>query len=259
MAIFEKRRPLFFYGDTVNAICAYLYGEGVISIDRIEDFINALSGNILEISAGTVYHFCSRFASACSGLTGMLEQKLLNAHEICTDATPVTNNGRMNYIRNFSTQEVVLCCFAGKKDLDTLSGFPILSKFSGIFCHDHETALYHFGTGHAECNVHLCRYLRKNTEETGNPWSHKMESFLNGMNLLRRRLKESGERGIPADNLENYAMRYDEIVEEGRRENKTTRGKIARKGEKALVNRLEKYKWNQCDAPAAEGTDPHTE
>lgn len=135
MAIFEKRRPLFFYGDTVNAICAYLYGEGVISIDRIEDFINALSGNILEISAGTVYHFCSRFASACSGLTGMLEQKLLNAHEICTDATPVTNNGRMNYIRNFSTQEVVLCCFAGKKDLDTLSGFPILSKFSGIFCH----------------------------------------------------------------------------------------------------------------------------
>lgn len=79
------------------------------------------------------------------------------------------------------------------------------------------------------------------------------------MNLLRRRLKESGERGIPADNLENYAMRYDEIVEEGRRENKTTRGKIARKEEKALVNRLEKYKWNQCDAPAAEGTDPHTE
>lgn len=31
-----------------------------------------------------------------------------------------------------------------------------------------ETALYHFGTGHGECNVHLGRYLCKNTEETSN-------------------------------------------------------------------------------------------
>lgn len=36
----------------------------------------------------------------------------------------------------------------------------------------HETALYHFGTDHAECNVHLIRYLCKNTEETGHEWSY---------------------------------------------------------------------------------------
>lgn len=240
----ENLRSSVIYGDTVKAICAYLYGEGVVSIDRIEDFINALSGNVLGISAGSVYHFCSRFASTCSELTCILEQKLLDAHEICTDATPVTNNGKMNYIRNFSTEDVVLYCRAEKKDLDTLNSFPILNKFSGTFCHDHETALYHFGTGHAECNVHLCRYLRKNTEETGNPWSHKMECFLNGMNLMRKGRKEAGETGIPADKLESYSMRYDEIVAQGRSQNKATRGKLAKKEEKALLNRLEKYKAN---------------
>lgn len=221
-----------------------MYGEGVVSIDRIEDFINALSGNVLGISAGSIYHFCSRFASTCSELTCMLEQKLLNAHEICTDAAPVTNNGRMNYIRNFSTEGVVLYCCAEKKDLDTLGSFPILNKFSGTLCYDHETALYHFRTGHAECNVHLYRYLRKDTEETGNPWSHKMESFLNGMNLMRKGRKEAGKTGIPADKLESYSMRYDEIVAEGRSQNKTTRGKLAKKEEKALLNRLEGYKAN---------------
>lgn len=33
--------------------------------------------------------------------------------------------------------------------------------------HDHETALYHFGTAHVECNVHILRYLTKNSEYTG--------------------------------------------------------------------------------------------
>ena len=232
------------YGDQIKAACAYLYGEGIVSIDRISDFINALSGNALSLSAGTVYNFCSRFAGKCAELRGELEARLLNSHEVCTDATPVTNNGKMKYIRNFSTEDTVLYCGCAKKDLDTLGGFPVLKKFTGILCHDHETSLYHFGTGDAECNVHLCRYLRKNTEETGNPWSRHMESFLNGMNHIRGELKESGKEEVEPEKLKGYSRRYDEIVEEGRIQNRVTRGKIAKKEEAALLKRLEKYKEN---------------
>lgn len=232
------------YGDQIKAVCAYLYGEGIVSIDRISDFINALSGNVLSLSAGTVYNLCSRFAGKCGGLRESLEDRLLNSHEICTDATPVTNNGKMNYIRNFSTEDTVLYCSCEKKDLDTLGGLPVLKKFSGILCHDHETSLYHFGTGHAECNVHLCRYLRKNTEETGNLWSRHMESFLNGMNCVRRELKEAGQEELAPKKLERYLRRYDEIVAEGRIQNRMTRGRIAKKEEAALLKRLEKHKEN---------------
>ena len=35
-------------------------------------------------------------------------------------------------------------------------------------------ALYHFGTAHGECNVHIIRYLRKNTEEAKHKWSSEM-------------------------------------------------------------------------------------
>lgn len=41
----------------------------------------------------------------------------------------------------------------------------------------YETSLYHFGTDYAECNVHIIRYLRKNTEETENTWSDDMITF----------------------------------------------------------------------------------
>lgn len=62
------------------------------------------------------------------------------------------------------------------KAIDALKKIDFLKKFSGILVHDHETALYHFGTDHGECNVHIIRYLRKNTEETGHGWSVQMKA-----------------------------------------------------------------------------------
>ena len=115
-----------------------------------------------------------------------------------------------------------------KKSLKALYGLPVLSKFTGVLCHDHETALYHFGTGHVECNVHLGRYLRKNTEETGNTWSRDMESFLNGMNSMRQKFMDAGKSKIPEEKLAKYMARFDAIISQGYEQNETTRGKIAK-------------------------------
>lgn len=166
------------YGKSIKAIAAFLYSEGVVANDRICTLINSLSGDSLDISEGSIYHFCRSFGKMCGQACGSLENTLLNSAEICTDATTVSTNGKQTYIRNFSTENTVLYYSSEKKDLDTLAGFPILNKYTGILIHDHETALYHFGTGHGECNVHLGRYLQKNTEETSNQWSHNMEMFL---------------------------------------------------------------------------------
>ncbi len=37
-----------------------------------------------------------------------------------------------------------------------------------------------------KCNVHIIRYLHKNTGETGNPWTGEMASLLCGMNKHRK-------------------------------------------------------------------------
>ena len=60
------------------------------------------------------------------------------------------------------------------KAIAALEKLDFLKQYTGILVHDHETAMYHFGTGHGEYNVHLLRYLKKNTEETGNCWSEGM-------------------------------------------------------------------------------------
>ncbi len=232
------------YGESIKAIAAFLYSEGVVSNDRICTFINSLSGDCQDISEGSIYNFCRSFSKKCEGFCHVIEEELLNSAEVCTDATPVSTDGKQTYIRNFSTENSVLYCSSEKKDLETLGRFRVLREFTGIFTHDHETAMYHFGTGHGECNVHLGRYLCKNTEETSNIWSHNMEMFLKGLDHARNELRQRGIDAFHPEQLARFSVRYDKIIEEGYQANKNTKGRLAKKEEKTLLNRLVKYKAN---------------
>lgn len=229
------------YGESIKAVAAFLYSEGVVANDRICTFPNALSGDSLDISEGSVYNFCRSFSDQCVQACCAIEEDILNPAVVCTDATTVSTDGKQIYIRNFSTENSVLYCGSEKKNLDTLGSLPVLYRYSGTFFHDHETALYHFGTGHGECNVHLGRYLRKNTDETSNRWSHDMEMFLKGLNHARNELKHGGSPAFRREQLERFSLRYDDLIADGYQSNKGTRGRLAKKEEKALLNRLVKY------------------
>jgi len=232
------------YGNEIKAIVSDLYSEGVVANDRICEFVNSLTHGVLDMSGGTVYSICRRFSQLCRKEEEAIKENLLNSQVLCTDATVVSENGKSRYIRNFSNEESVLYCRMEKKSLRALKELDILSRFAGILEHDHETAMYHFGRGHGECNVHLCRYLIKNSEETGNSWSRDMMNFLNGLNEARKKAAGSGRTGFTTEELERYNTRYDAILEEAGRQKEKTRGKYARKEERALISRLRKYKEN---------------
>jgi hypothetical protein len=243
MAIPAQYQSDVTYGPVMKAIAVDLYSEGVVSNDRISEFLKALSGNLLNPSTGSIYGFCDAFRAKSRESVRQIEEELMNAPTLYTDATVVTVNGKQAYIRNQSTEGAVLYSPMEKKDTDTLRKTGILSAFSGTLVHDHEAALYQFGTGHGECNVHLLRYLKKNTEETGNEWSSEMSALLGEMNNTR---KERIAELLPLteDELLSYGKRYDLLVAKGIEENKKTKGRFARNEEKRLLVRLAKYKDN---------------
>lgn len=51
------------YGRGIKSLAAFLYSEGVVANDRICTFLNSLSGDSLDISEGSIYHFCKEFSS----------------------------------------------------------------------------------------------------------------------------------------------------------------------------------------------------
>ena len=232
------------YGATIKALAVSLYSEGVMSNDRIASFLNAASNGELELSEGSVYGFCRKFADVSQASLQKLETHIRNKNVVATDATTITVNGKQNYIRNFSIDDTVVYRAMQSKSIDALKKLEFLKKYTGILLHDHETALDHFGTDHAECNVHIIRYLRKNTEETGNSWSEEMITLLCEMNKTRKEYVGQGKSEFPAEIIVLYEEKYASLLKKGREENKNTKHKYARQDEVALMNRMEKYSHN---------------
>ena len=120
------------YGTNVKALAVSLYSEGVMSNDRIASFLNAAGNGELELSEGSIYGFCKRFAKASETSILNLENRLLDQAVVATDATTVTVNGKQNYIRNLSIKDTVVYHAMNSKSIDALKKLDFLNRYAGI-------------------------------------------------------------------------------------------------------------------------------
>lgn len=232
------------YGSEVKALGLALSYVGNVPLERTCDLISGLSNGLINLSPGSLYQHAQRLADASGDFIAEIQTNLLNSEVICTDSTVITVDGAQEHIRNFSTPDSVLYCPMKTKTIKEMEKIEILSKFAGIFVHDHETALYHFGTGHAECNAHILRYLCKNTEETKNVWSDEFGALLVEMNNHKKSLAPGQPGRIPQADYDCYSRQYDEILKRAKDQNKLTSGSVAKTEELSLIRRLETYKSN---------------
>ena len=234
------------YGENVKEAVIALYGQGVQSAERIVEMIAAFTNNIITLSEGTVFNWLDEFNRKAKADETCIENHLLNYHQVSTDGTGVSVNGTQSFIRNFSVKDWALFVPMDSKGHRSLERIPFLQKYNGILMHDHETALYKYGLDHVECLVHLIRYLTKNSEDTGHKWSNKMISLLLSIHEYRKRLIEKGESAMDEATIKRLESRYDELLQEAETERKTGICKLrwALKEEKALLNRMKKYKRN---------------
>ena len=198
----------------------------------------------ITISEGTVDNILTRSAERAEAALNKIENEQLNADVLFTDATTTSVNGKQTYIRNTSTADDVLYHYMSSKSIASIKNNTPLKHFAGTLVHDHETALYHFGTEHAECNVHVLRYLKKCTEEARNTWSKDMAKLLSDINTERNACIQDGIRAFPEDKIRSVSDRYSEILCQGYEQNKKTKYQYSKKDELALLNRLSKNKQN---------------
>ena len=229
------------YGKTIRGMAVYLYSVGVVANERIRDFLRGISGGTLQPSGGTVYRWNRDFARRIGCDLKHIREELLSEQVLHTDATCVTVNGTQTYIRSLSAQDSVLYTHTEKKSLDSLKAMPVLPVFAGTLVHDHESALYHFGTSHGECNVHLLRYLTKNTQDTGHTWSQEMQDFLRGI-LHERKQRILGSTTFSRAETGSYEAAYDSLIDKGHAQNEDFKPRWAAREERSLLRRLVKHK-----------------
>ncbi len=70
--------------------------------------------------------------------------------------------------------------------------------------------------------MHLLRYLKKNTEESGNKWSGQFAKLLTDMNNTRKE-KLSNKSWFSMSEIGVYEKEYDKIINKGYKENEKTK------------------------------------
>ena len=225
-------------------MCTVLNTEGIVALDRLTNFVSCISHGGIEISKGSVVNFMNELNRKGQYIIENIKEKLLNKEKMHTDGTSGRCENKNVCVRTHSTEDLTLFVPTYGKGKKHIEETGILNKFMGLLIHDHETVMYNYGTEHAECNVHILRYLKGCNENTGNKWAIKMRSLLSELNEYRKKLKEKRKKKIERKKLERDSKRYDEIIEEGYKENKKIKSKYIRQDEQKLLNRLKKYKEN---------------
>ena len=140
----------------------------VVAYDRMSDFFNVISNEILKISNGTLVIFVNEFSSKSEIILNKFENEILNSETIYTDETGSKYNKSNIYVRNYSNEKTVLYKNHRKKGHKAIKDQNILTKFTGGIVHDHDTTMYSYGTKHYEYIIHLCRYLEEIIENVDN-------------------------------------------------------------------------------------------
>ena len=240
----EELKSQVTYSNNLKTLCNVMIVEEVISLKRISEFIEILTNNLLSISQGSLINWLEKCSDKCKGTIESIADSLKNSNLIYTDLTETTVDGKKAYVRNYSTEKLTLLKACVDKKKKRISEHKILTSFMGKIMHDHDTALYSFGQkdNHCECLVHEDRYLLYNTEYVKSNWAKEMSGFF-------KRLKRGKEESIAInvysfndEKINEINKEYDKIVEQGYSENKLLRKSHLKSEEKALLNKLTKYK-----------------
>ena len=234
------------YGTSIKALAIHLGCYNVVAYDRLSDFFEVITNNILKISNGTFVNFVKEFGQKSELTIKNLEENFLNGIIGYTDETSTKFNNKKLFVRNYSNEETVVYKVHKHKGHAPIKEDNILPNFLGGIMGDHDTTLYSYGSKNYECNIHLGRYLMELMENIPDiKWPFLMYDLIFRINNTRKIAMEYGLTKFDKEKIKEYQDEYDEILELAKEENKTIKSSYYRnKKAKPLYTRLVKYKKN---------------
>ena len=234
------------YGTSIKSLAVHLSCYNVIAYDRLSNFFEVITNNILKISNGTLVNFVKEFGRKSEKTIEKIEESFLNGVIGYTDETGTKFNNKNIYIRNYSNEENVVYKVHRHKGHQPIKEDNILPRFCGGIMGDHDTTLYSYGSKNYECNIHLGRYLMELMENIPDTkWPFLMYEFMFRMNNTRKIAMAYGLNEFDKEKIKEYEQEYDKILELAKEETKNIKSNYYRIHKaKPLYNRLIKYKEN---------------
>jgi transposase len=200
------------FGNNIRAITTFLYNGCNISKAKTASFVFEATGGELALSEGSVHNFLANFSEKAQGAISDVAHDIKAAGIIGSDATHTRSEGKRSYVYSFNTQDSAVYQASAHKGLGPLND-SLLKGYGGTIVHDHDTSYYNFGSRHAECNVHILRYLKGVCQnEPDVKWALEMRALLCEANDLCKAARAAGAEALDDGIIAGIEVRFDDII-----------------------------------------------
>jgi hypothetical protein len=233
------------YGNSIKSLCIDLGVYNVISFNRMSEFLSVVTDDAISVSQGSLCNFLKEFSDLSAETIASLRSNLLDGSIIFTDETTAKWSSKSLYFRNYSNEQTALYKAHSHKGHGSIKDDNILPVYIGGIMHDHDTALYKYGTYNYECNVHggrYCKELEVNISYT--QWPYRLRALLWRIMITREIAMKYKLKEFEPDLIKQYSDEYDQILEMAADENKDITFGFYKAKAKKLRNRCLKYKAN---------------
>ena len=233
------------YNNDIKALSIELGTYNLISYDRLSDFFNVITNNVINISNGTLVNFLYEFSNKSERTINNIENNILNGETTFSDETSAKFNKKNLNVRNYSNERNVVYKAHKNKGHKPILEDNILPRFCGGIMGDHDTTLNSYGTKRYECNIHVGRYLEEliqNIREIY--WPVRMKELIFRMNNTRKMAIQYGITRFGKEKIKEYEREYDAILDLAKQENKEVQSSYLKDKADKLYRRLKKYKKN---------------
>lgn len=234
------------YGSRVQAMALTFMNEGNVSIKKTREMIEGFTFGEVVPSEGYLAKLQERAAKRLAPFSEELRKCLLQHALIHWDDTVIRVNQKRACFRFYGDEKLALFKAHPHKNKEGVVEDQLLTLLheTTSVVHDHLAMNYgsEFSYTNIECNAHLLRDLRSCAENIQHTWPDDLAQHISDTYKRRKQLLSEGAREFSFMEVDEFFIRFDNLWLRGIGENKQDESLYHAKRERALLNRLQKYR-----------------
>ena len=225
---------------------------GAVSIKRTYEILSGVFN--IPISTGTVSSMVTRCAESLCGTVNEIKEKMAGSALGHFDETGTRVDKKLWWIHNASNCEYTYLDISPKSGTQGMEQCGILTGFKGTAVHGCWASYWNYtDIQHAVCCAHLLRELTGISENhLGQKWTSAFTDLLLEMKKAKDKAVGKGKTSLSCYHYHKFDKKYDELIEQARKENPLPETIVKKRGQKkkgkilSLVDRLANYKASIC-------------
>ena len=234
------------YGSGVKSYTAYFNNYHLIPLERTAEIIEDVFGH--RISEAVVIESNKECAAKVEPAIEKVKEQLISSSVVNFDESGVRVKGKLNWLHVACTPKLTYYMINLKRGQEGMDAAGILPEFIGNAVHDHFNPYFKYEScSHSLCNSHHLRELKFVNEQYEQLWAGEMIELL--IEIHKEVENTRPFMGFLAlDQLNDFTIRYDKIIEKGLELNPQPEKPVRKKGRvkqsapKNLLDRLKARK-----------------